>query len=72
MGKVLVVFFSRTGNTQELAQELAVAGGWDCEALHDATRRGGIFGALRSGFEAVLGARSSSGTAASLGASPSS
>lgn len=54
MGKVLVVFFSRTGNTQQLAQELAVAGGWDCEALRDATRRGGIFGALRSGVEALL------------------
>ena len=52
--KVLVVFFSRTGNTQELAHELAIAGGWDCEALRDATRRGGILGALRSGVEALL------------------
>lgn len=54
MRKVLVVFFSRTGNTQELAHELAIAGGWDCESLRDATRRGGILGALRSGYEALL------------------
>ena len=54
MGKVLVVFFSRSGNTQELAHELAIAGGWDCEALRDPTRRGGLVGALRSSLEALL------------------
>lgn len=54
MRKVLVIYFSRTGHTQELAHELALAGRWDCEALRDATRRGGILGALRSGVEALL------------------
>ncbi len=53
MANVLVVFYSRSGNTQALAHALATAGGWDCEALHDPTRRGGLLGALRSGWQAL-------------------
>ena len=55
MGTVLAVFFSRTGATQLVAQRIAHAGEWDCEAIRDHERRGGILGVLRSGYEATLG-----------------
>ncbi len=54
MGKVLVVFFSRTGHTRALAHELATVGDWDCEPLRDPTRRGGVLGALRCSLDALL------------------
>jgi flavodoxin len=55
MGRVLAVFFSRTGATQLVAHRVAHAGEWDCEALRDHEWRGGILGYLRSGYEATFG-----------------
>ena len=48
----LVVFYSRTGNTKRIAQELADELDWDIEEIHDIKKRAGIIGWLRSGFDA--------------------
>lgn len=53
MRNVLVVYFSRTGNTQMLAHDIARAGDWQHEAICDHERRGGVVGYLRCGFEAA-------------------
>jgi flavodoxin len=55
MDRVLVVFFSRSGNTQRLAYQIADAGRWDSEPIADHTRRSGLVGYLRSSVEAWLG-----------------
>ena len=49
--KVLVVFFSRTGTTREVAQAIARASGADCEELRETRSRRGVLGWLRSGYE---------------------
>jgi flavodoxin len=55
MDRGLVVFYSRSGNTQRLAYQVADAGQWDSEPIADHTRRGGLVGYLRSSAEAWLG-----------------
>ncbi|MGO9831496.1 MAG: flavodoxin family protein [Myxococcaceae bacterium] len=50
--RVLVVFFSRTGTTKQVAAELAQALGADVAELSEARSRSGLLGYLRSGFEA--------------------
>lgn len=52
MPRILVVYYSRTGNTRLVATKIAAALGADLEAIRDDTRRTGIFGYLRSGREA--------------------
>lgn len=54
MSKVLVVYYSRTGNTRRLAEAIAGAGGFDIEPVIDSRRRLGLLGYLRSGYEASL------------------
>ncbi len=49
--KILVVFFSRTGTTRQVAEALARAAGADVEELRESRSRHGIWGYLRSGFE---------------------
>ncbi|HYL57151.1 MAG TPA: flavodoxin [Gemmatimonadales bacterium] len=53
-GSMLVVFYSRTGFTRLVAQDLARALNADLEELIDLTNRQGILGYLRSGFDAAL------------------
>ena len=57
MNKVLLVFYSRTGYTAGIAQDLANAGGWDVEQIHDRHSRLGAWGFVRSLFDVLLGRR---------------
>lgn len=50
--KVLVVFYSRTGNTRTLARQIAVTMNSQTEEIMDRMNRRGIRGYLRSGYEA--------------------
>ncbi len=49
--RVLVVYFSRSGATREVAEAIARATSGDCEALRETRSRWGLFGWLRSGYE---------------------
>lgn len=51
--RVLVVHYSRTGNTTTVAERLERAFDGEIEPLVDRTDRSGFFGWLRSAFEAV-------------------
>jgi flavodoxin len=51
--RILVVYYSRTGNTRQLAEQIARALDADLEAIADPTRRGGVLGFLRSAYEAI-------------------
>jgi NAD(P)H-dependent FMN reductase len=53
--KVLVAYYSRTGNTKRLARAIAAALDADVEEIHDPTDRSGALGFLRSGIEAYAG-----------------
>jgi flavodoxin len=55
MAKILVVSYSRSGNTARVADALARALGADREELVDTVNRRGILGYLRSAFAARLG-----------------
>lgn len=48
----LVVYYSRTGNTRKIAEELADALGCDIEEIIDTKSRSGVLGYLRSGKDA--------------------
>ena len=50
--KSLVVYYSRTGHTAKIAQELANALECDIEEIIDTKKRSGILGWLRSGRDA--------------------
>lgn len=54
MKKILVVYYSRSGSTQKLAQRIADASGADLEGLVDRTPRDNAKGYLRSAIEAAL------------------
>jgi flavodoxin len=56
--RVLVVYFSRSGHTKQVAERVARALGADLEAIRDHADRGGWLGYLRCGFETALGASS--------------
>lgn len=53
--KVLVVFYSRTGNTRHVAEVLARRLMADIEEIKDEKSRLGFLGFLRSGYEALAG-----------------
>ena len=53
--KVLVAYYSRTGNTKRIARAIATALEADIEEIHDPTERSGVLGYLRSGLEASAG-----------------
>lgn len=53
MAHALVVFYSRSGHTRQLAETIADRSGWDLEPVLDMRSRSGILGYLRSGLEAV-------------------
>lgn len=50
--KTLIVYFSRTGYTRKIAEEIARGTGAEVEAIRDVRSRSGIFGYLRSAREA--------------------
>ena len=52
--RILVVYYTRTGTTQQLARWIAAALDGDLERIVDRTRRTGVLGYLRSGYEAGL------------------
>lgn len=51
--KILVVYYSRTGNTGKIARELAEVLEGDLEEIIDTKNRSGILGWLRSGRDAM-------------------
>lgn len=51
--RILVVYFSRSGTTEAVANEIARALGADVEALREPKSRLGPFGALRSVFDVL-------------------
>jgi flavodoxin len=51
--KVLVVFYSRTGNTRRVAQEIMTRLQCDSEELRDQVKRTGFLGYIRSGRQAM-------------------
>jgi flavodoxin len=55
MQKALVVYFSRTGRTRRVAEEIAARCAADLEGVEDVRSRSGIFGYLRSAREALSG-----------------
>jgi flavodoxin len=52
--KTLLVFYSRTGTTKKLAQEISKNLKCDVEEIFDTKNREGIFGYLKSGRDASL------------------
>jgi flavodoxin len=52
--RILVVYYSRTGITRDLALAIAAALGADVEEIVEPTSRGGLTGFLRSGLESIL------------------
>ena len=55
MSKILVVYFSRTGTTENVATAIAHELGCDIERIAEDRSRAGIIGWLRSGYEATRG-----------------
>ncbi len=54
MSNVLVVYYSRTGTTRRVAEQLAAAGGWDLERVIDNRPRDGLVGYVRSAIDSLL------------------
>lgn len=54
MKKTLVVFYSRSGQTRQVAQRLARALDADIEQISESRSRAGVLGYLRSAVEALL------------------
>ena len=52
--RVLVVYYSRTGNTRFVAEAVAQSLEADIEEIKDGKNRMGIFGFLRCGYEAIF------------------
>ncbi len=50
--RILVIYYSRTGHTKRIAEEIAKAAGGDLEAITDPSDRSGILGYLRSAYQA--------------------
>jgi len=51
--RILVVYYSRSGTTARIGTELASALDADVEVIRDVRGRGGLFGFIRSGYEAT-------------------
>ena len=56
MSKILIVYYSRTGSTQKVCQELGKRLGCDLEEVVDQKNRKGIFGFVLGGFDALRNA----------------
>ena len=55
MSKILVVYFSRTGTTKNVATAIARELDCDIESIAEDRSRSGVFGWIRSGYEATFG-----------------
>lgn len=53
--RVLVAFYSRTGNTRRVAEAIAERLKADMEEIRDVGSRSGVPGFFRSGYEALAG-----------------
>jgi flavodoxin len=53
--KTLLLVYSRTGTTQNVARDIARASGATMHEIKDVHGRGGLFGYLRSAYEALTG-----------------
>ncbi len=53
--KALVVYYSRSGNTREVAQSIAQEMQCDIEEIHDTQKRSGIIGWIKSAYQANRG-----------------
>lgn len=53
MSRILVAYYSRSGTTRRLAEQLAHALDADIEAIEDPTDRTGVLGYLRSAFQGL-------------------
>ena len=53
MKPALVVYFSRTGYTRRVAEQIALAAGADCEPIRERSARTGFLGYWRSAREAL-------------------
>lgn len=53
--KALVVYYSRSGNTREVAQSIAREMQCDIEEIHDTQNRSGIIGWIKSAYQANRG-----------------
>ncbi|MGC9314083.1 MAG: flavodoxin family protein [bacterium] len=51
--KALVVYYSRTGNTREMAKKIAAELNCEIEEIIDKTDRSGIFGYIYAGYQAM-------------------
>lgn len=52
---ILIVFYSRSGHTRQIATELAARCGADLEEIREAKSREGIWGYCRSALQALTG-----------------
>ena len=52
--KILVAYYSRTGTTKKVAQEIAKKLGCDSEEILDTVNRAGVIGYMRSGRDASM------------------
>ncbi|NNC36608.1 MAG: hypothetical protein EX271_04180 [Acidimicrobiales bacterium] len=57
MTNVLIVYYSLTGNTKEVAETIAAKFDAFVEPIIDSQKRSGFFGYLRSGYEGMTGKR---------------
>lgn len=57
MKNVLVVYYSRGGQTEFVARQIAARCGADIERIEDGRSRGGVLGYLRSAMETLVGWR---------------
>ena len=53
--RILIVYYSRTGITREVARALRDELGCEIERIADRGHRGGVLGYLRSAFDATFG-----------------
>lgn len=53
--EILVVYYSRSGNTQKIGEKIASKLGCDMEEIEDTQDRSGIIGFLRSAYQAIRG-----------------
>ena len=54
MQKTLLVYYSLSGNTKKVAEEMARIGSWDVGVIQDVSRRKGTWGYIRSALETVF------------------
>ena len=54
--RILVVYYSLSGNTERVARDLATRLGADLERIRERTNRRGVLGHVRAAFDSVRGA----------------